>query len=356
MKKTAFYCLLFVFLATYVHAETSDVGRVTMKAYMPDRENIPPESKKLIQTKLSQLITDNGIADNDSFNRFVLTAKVIVISKDIVAGLPQRISQKIDVTLMIGDVIEDKVYESVTIPVLGIGQSEEKAFMAAFKNIKPSNNELRAFMERGKEKIVAYYQDHCEEILKEAKSLASQQEFSQAIYTLSLVPNVCSECYEACLSLSSDIYIQMIDAEGTSLLNQAKAVWADLPDKRGAEEAVSLLSQINFAASCQPQVNALMKEITTQMKKIDQREWTFKMQQYRDRVEKEKREWEQHVKEYQDQKAREERNFQQRVKERDQNVATERMRINAYRDVAIEYARNQPKEVYYTYYNNVILW
>ena len=127
-------------------------GALRLLDLLPDRENIPPESKKLIQTKLSQLITDNGIADNDSFNRFVLTAKVIVISKDIVAGPPQRISQKIDVTLMIGDVIEDKVYESVTIPVLGIGQSEEKAFMAAFKNIKPSNNELRAFMERGKEK------------------------------------------------------------------------------------------------------------------------------------------------------------------------------------------------------------
>ena len=356
MKGTALLYLFVLLLATYVHAETSDVGRVTIKAYMPDRENIPPESKKLIQTKLSQLITENGIADNDAFNRFVLTAKVNVVSKDIVAGPPQRISQKLDVTLMIGDVIEDKVYESLTIPVIGIGQSEEKAFMTAFKNIKPSSNELRAFMDRGKEKIVAYYQDHCEEILKEAKSLASQQEFSQAIYTLSLVPNVCSECYEACLSLSSDIYTQMIDAQGTSLLNQAKAIWAEHPDKQGAEEAVSLLSQINYAASCQLKAENLMREITTQMKKIDQREWNFKMQQYQDRVEKEKREWEQHVKEYQDQMAREERNFQQHVKEREQNVATERMRINAYRDVAVEYARNQPKEVYYAYYNNVILW
>lgn len=356
MKRTVIFCLFVLLLATFAQAETSDVGRVTMKAYMPDRENIPPESKKLIQTKLSQLITNNGISDNDAFNRFVLTAKVNVVSKDIVVGPPQRISQKLDVTLMIGDVIEDKVYESLTIPVIGIGQSEEKAFMAAFKNIKSANSELRAFMERGKEKIVAYYQDHCEEIMKEAKLQASQQKYTQAIYTLSLVPNVCSECYEACLNLSSDIYTQMIDAEGASLLNQAQSVWAEHLDKKGAEEAVSFLSRINFAASCQPQAEALMKEITTQMKKIDQREWAFKIQQYQDRVEKEKREWEQHVKEYQDQMTREERNFQQRVKERDQNVATERMRINAYRDVAVEYARNQPKEVYYTYYNNVILW
>lgn len=355
MKRIMSFFLFAVLLAAYAPAETSDVGRVTMKAYMPNRENIPPESKKLIQTKLSQLITENGIADNDYFNRFVLTAKVNIVSKDIVAGPPQRISQKLNVTLIIGDVIEDKVYETLTIPTIGIGQSEEKAFIAAFKNIKPANNELRAFLERGKEKIVAYYQEHCEEIMKEAKLQASEQKYEQAIYTLSLVPNVCSECYEACLSLSSDIYTQMIDAEGASLLNQAKSVWAEHPDRKGAEEAVSFLSQINFSASCQSQADALMKEITTQMKKIDQREWAFKMQQYQDRVEKEKREWEQHVKEYQDQVAREERNFQQRVKERDQNVATERMRINAFRDVAVEYARNQPQEVYYTY-NNVILW
>ena len=131
-----------------------DIGRITIHAYVPDNENLPPESQKLLETKLSQIITANGISDNENCVRFVLTAKINVISKDVFAGPPQRISQKLDITILLGDIEADKVYAQTTISAVGIGQSLEKSYISAFKNINPKNTAIAAFIQEGKQKII----------------------------------------------------------------------------------------------------------------------------------------------------------------------------------------------------------
>ena len=316
-----------------------DIGRITIHAYVPENEELPNESRKLLETKLSQIISANGIADNESFARFVLTAKINIISKDIIAGPPQRISQKLDVTLILGDIIEDKIYAQITLTVVGIGQSLEKANILAFKNINPKSTTITAFIQEGKEKILAYYQAHCEDLIAEAKGLASRQNYEDALILLTSIPDVCTDCFSEASRVAVPIYHDMIEARGTEFLNQARSAWAKKPTKEGAVEATALLSRINFAASCQPQVQVLMQEITTKMNEIDRREWEHEMQVYQDGIEREKRQWAQHVREYED------------------RVQTERMYLKAARDVAMTYAKNQPKVVTRVVnYNRVILW
>lgn len=316
-----------------------DISRVTIHAYIPENENLPYESRKLLETKLSQLISANGIADNENAVRFVLTAKVNVISKDILAGPPQQISQKLDITLILGDIEEDKRYLQLTIPAVGIGQSIEKSYISAFKDINPRNTSITAFFQEGKRKILAYYQTHCEDLIAEARKQASMQHYEDALILLGSIPDVCSECFDEASRVAAPIYKDMIEARGTEFLSQARAAWAKNPTREGAREAVQILSQINFAASCQPQAVSMMREITTKMNEIDRREWEHEMQMYQDNIEREKRQWGQHVREYED------------------NVQTQRMYLKAARDVAMTYAKNQPKVVTrIVNYNRVILW
>lgn len=316
-----------------------DIGRITIHAYVPDNENLPPESQKLLETKLSQIITANGISDNENYVRFVLTAKVNVISKDVVAGPPQRISQKLDITILLGDVEADKVYAQTSISTVGIGQSLEKSYISAFKNINPKNTAITAFIQEGKQKITSYYQTNCEDLIAEARKQASLQNYEDALMMLTSIPDVCSACFDEAAQIAPPIYHDMIEARGAECLNEARAVWAKNPTKTGAQEATRLLSQINFAASCQPKAAALMKEITAKMNEIDRREWNHQMQVYQDNVEREKRQWAQHVREYED------------------RVQTQRMYLKACRDVAITYAQNQPKVVTRVVnYNRIILW
>lgn len=339
MKRYIFIIALLFTIYAEAQERLDDIGRMTIHAYIPPSEELPYDSHKLLETKLSQIITANGIADNENFVRFVLTAKINVISKDIVAGPPQRISQKLDITLILGDIEEDKVYAQHTISTIGIGQSLEKAYISAFKNINPKNTSITAFIKEGKEKMLAYYQTHCEEMITEAKKQASLQNYEDALMLLTSIPDVCSDCFEEAARVATPIYNNMIEARGTEFLNKARSVWAKSPTKEGAREATRLLSQINFAASCQPQAASLMREITNKMNEIDRREWEHQMQVYKDGIEREKRQWAQHVKEYED------------------RVQTQRMYLKAARDVAITYAKNQPKVVTRIInYNRIILW
>ena len=334
--------LIFVLLCTtHIKAQErlDDIGRITIHAYVPESENLPFESHKLLETKLTQIISENGIADNENYVRFVLTAKINVISKDIVAGPPQRISQKLDITLILGDVEEDKVYSQLTISGIGIGQNMEKSFISAIKNIKPRNQAITSFIQEGKEKMLAYYQTHCEDLITKAKKQASQQNYEDALMILTSIPDVCTDCFNQAALIAAPIYTDMIEARGAMFLNQARSEWAKNPTREGAKETIRLLSQINFAASCQPQVSSLMREITAKMNEIDRREWEHQVKVYQDGIEREKRQWAQHVREYED------------------RVQTHRMYLKAVRDVSIAYALNQPKVVTRIInYNRITLW
>lgn len=327
--------------AMHIHAQKcfDDIGRISIHAYVPESEEIPYESHKMLESKLSQIISANGIADNENVVRFVLTAKINVVSKDIVAGPPQRISQKLDITFILGDIDEDKVYSQQTISAIGIGQNLEKSYISAFKNINSKNPAIVAFVQEGKEKLLAYYQTHCNELIAKAKKQASQQNYEEALMLLTSIPSVCTSCFEESAQIATTIYTNMIEARGAEFLNQARATWANNPTREGAIEATRLLSQINFAASCQTQATSLLKEITVKMNEIDRREWEHQMQVYHDGIEREKRQWTQNVREYED------------------NVQTQRMYLKAARDVAITYAKNQPKKVTRVInFNRVILW
>ena len=177
----------------------SSVGDIYISVIQPERNEIPQEAAKQLENKMHQLITANGIADTDPSGRFVITAKSYIVTKDNVGGAPQRISQKIDFTFMIGDIIENKVFESYTFSAIGIGINENKSYINAITKMKTNNPQFTAFVEKAKEKILQYYVARCEQIILEAKQQAANHDYQQAIYQLMQVPNIC-DCAERCFS------------------------------------------------------------------------------------------------------------------------------------------------------------
>ena len=81
----------------------------------------------------------------------------------------------------------------------------------AIKNINPKMGQFKGFIEKGKEKIIEYYNSQCDVIIKGAQALAGQRKYEEAIFNLSAVPDVCRECYDRCMDLSVEIYKQYED-------------------------------------------------------------------------------------------------------------------------------------------------
>ncbi len=255
----------------------SDEERVSIYAIVPDNEGIPSEACHNLETKLQHILTDNGIADKGYAERFVLTAKVDIVSKDIVPSTPARISQKVEVTFMVGDVVENKLYETCSIVVTGVGTNETKAYISAFSNLNPRQEELRDMLTRAKVEIVDYYTYHCDEIVSHAVALGGLDKYDEAIFQLLSVPNVCANCFQQCQTVVQQIYIDKINHEGAMLLNQAKAAWAAQPNSNGASEAASYISQINPQSAAYADVETLLKTMETKLKQDENREWTLQM-------------------------------------------------------------------------------
>ena len=317
MKKFITILLLaFVAITTNAQVKLDDFGRIVLNTYLPDNIAIPTEAKNLLITKLNQVTSNNGMGGSQANPRFIITANVNVGTKDIIAGPPQMIAQNLDVTLFIGDAVTNTIFSNITLSLKGVGTNENKAFIDALKTINPKNKELLAFLEEGKTKIINYYTSQCDFILKEANTLASQEKFDEAIYNLSLVPQVCEVCFNKTSELITLIFKQKIDADCKAKLSQAKIAWAGQQKINNAENVLNILIDINPNASCYNEVITITKEINNKLINDEKARLELALQKYNDKI------------------------------------SLEKKRIDAYKDIAVEYAKNQPKTVTY----NNIYW
>lgn len=351
MKNIKILLLFFSFLL-YRHHSTAqntikldDFGRIILNTYLPDKVDMPSEAKKALETKLNQISTNYGMGGSNANSRFIITAVSNIGTKDIIAGPPQKIALNLELTLFIGDAIDNKKFTNTVINLQGVGDNENKAFIDAIKSINPKNKLIQDFIEESKNEIIGYYATKCDFIKREATELASVAKYSQAIYNLSLVPDVCKDCYFECMSLTKDIFQQKIDAECAKKLSMAKSKWIVSQNSDGAAAAGDILSSIHPVSKCKQEVSALYLEINNKLKENEKREWQFKMQQYEDNVAKEKEQVR-----IGEEKSKRDDQYRENQSAREKEL--ENQRINAYRQIATEYAKNQPKTVTY----NNIYW
>ena len=281
MKKINLFLLsaVFVLASTMSFAQASDSkdeNRIMLTSWVPPTiEGMPKIARKNLQNKLKQVVTKNGLGGSPYNTRFIISANVAVATKDILPTAPPKHAYNLDITLYIGDGFEGTVFASESISVKGVGTNENKAYISALKGIKPGHPDVQAFVKAGKEKIIKYYKENCDLIIKEANTLADQQKYKAAIFKLSAVPSACEECYTKAMNAIKPIFQKQIDLDCKEKLQKATGIWNAGQDVASAEEAGAMLASINPAASCAPQARALNKKIAAKVKQIDAREWKY---------------------------------------------------------------------------------
>ena len=285
MKRIFYCCLLGIISITLCAQE--DAGRVSISAVQPPYENIPEEARVNLETRMQRMLSACGLS-NSASDRFVMTSRVNVNTREI--NTASMIVQRMDITFIIGDIIEEKVYGTTTINAMGIGETESKCFIKAFQSVKPNNPIFTAFIEKAKEDIVAYYTNNCAFIMQDAERMVNMQQYGEAIATLVSVPKVCTDCYTSCQVKASEIYTIQIELEGKQLIQDARSAWLVKRDYDCAEKALTILAKVNPEAQCQAEANMLIDEINTQLRKIEaaeaarrKAEWEFKLKQYEDK-------------------------------------------------------------------------
>ena len=315
MKKILLSLLMIIGYNAYSQnalGKSDDAARITLAAYVPQQiDKMPDAARSILANKLNQIVTQNGMGGAANNERFIITANVNVISKDLTATAPPMTALVLEVTLYIGDGFVGTKFSSTSINVKGVGESETKAYISALKGISPTNSNIQSFVGNGKSKIIEYYNSKCDFIIKEAQTLVSQNNFEEAIFKLTSVPEVCKECYDKCMDAVGPIYQKQIDRECKSKLMDANTAWNASQDSYGADTAGGILAQIDPNASCYKEALALSNKIAQRIKEIDQRDWKLQL------------------------------------KEQQDNVDIQKATIKAIRDIGVAYGNGQPKTVTY---------
>ena len=288
--------------------KSDDLGRIVLNAYVPSQgENIPSSARKMLNNKMKQIATKNGVGGSRLNTQFIISPQVSVLSKNLTATAPPMTALSLEFTLYIGDGYDGTVFSSMSIETKGVGTNETKAYIQAIKQLKPANPEIKAFVNEGKGKIVEYYNSKCDFIIKDAQTLASQNKYDEAIWKLTRVPDVCKECYDKCMDAIVPMYKEKIDRECEMKLTEAQGYWNAAQSMEAAEKAGRILSTIEPEAACFSKVSALMAKIEQKVKEIDDREWKYILK----------------------------------------DQAQESERIEAYRAVGVAFGENQPQNVTY---------
>jgi hypothetical protein len=297
------------------NGSANDAARIALAVYIPDQiVGLSPEAKGVLSGKLNQIATKNGIGGSVFNERFIMTANVVELTKDITTTTPPFYIYTLGVTLYIGDGIDGTKFANQYLELKGTGRNESKAYLEALRGLKPEDSKYATFIETGKNRIIEYYNSKCDFLLKEAQAMASQNDYDGAIAKLVSVPEVCKECYNKAMDAVAPIYQKQIDRQCKIVLNDATNTWNASQDVATAESVASILVKIDPNASCFTEVKALAEKIAIRINELDKRANSIQ-----------DREWNLKLKEQQD------------------DVDITKSRIKSARDIGVAYGKNQPQ-------------
>ncbi len=264
----------------------------------------------IAENRLRNVISSMGL-QSATGGRFVLACRVAALQREV-SGT--KLIQHLEITFAVGDDKAGTCFGSTSMEAIGIGNTEGQAMTSALKNIR-ANNELKKIVGESRQRIIDYYNQNGPAIIKKAKGLIVAQKWEEALFELAFIPEECN-CYNQALEMMENVYETHLNHDASQLLAEAQALWSADPNPGpSADQAVSILGQIDPGAKCYPQAKALMNKIEARTKAVTDRNY------------------------------RDEQAMQKARLKAVENV--EKARIAACRAVAVAYAQSRPRVVHH---------
>lgn len=293
---------LFLLVAFSAFAQNCDMP---LQVALPEQaEPLDYTSESQIYNKLLRIASQNGVAGGQDYSPFALTATVDVADKEIISSSPAKYIYVLNVNLFIVDTYDKKIYSSTSVEVRCAGNSQTKAYISGIKQLSPTNRAVQTFIQQGKKKLLDYYNNNYQTIIKRAKTQATLRNYEEAISILMAIPECCNG-YDLAMAEVGKVFQQFVDRQCEENLAQAQAAWMSGFTKENAAVASIFLSEIYPDAACYSTAQELVREIKKHMGE----EWRFELKRW------------------------------------DDAVSIEKQRMTYAREIALAFAQNQPREV-----------
>lgn len=258
MRKLTFSILILCMAVIGLRAESSLPEHIILTPYVEHDANTPTADKILLQ-KLNTIISKYGVGSNTGIQTpFIITGHAIELNKETTATVPPHTAVDISLTLYIGNGEEGVLFSTCNMNLRGVGDSEDKAYAAAFKRIDINDPNIDKAIREAQTRIAKYYEVQGPALLNKAKQLAASGDYSQAYAVLLRIPAVCPQ-YDQAQQLVLELVHQEGNAYNREVLNRARAAWSADPTENGAAAARDILGEISNPS---PEINAEVEKLT----------------------------------------------------------------------------------------------
>lgn len=204
MKRILF---LLVSVVIGLSASAQSVGYVPGKvAFSPVYDTAfsgwPQEITDLMRNKLTQIVMQNGVGSLS--DQYVLTANIALEDKQVTATAPAQYVVKLAVQLLAIDVNAQILIRELTLNVTGVDRSENRAYLAAVRQINPRNPLVKSFIQEASDVALAAYNQNVAAYINDARALEQAGNYEEALCTLAQIPKDVDR-YDEVWALSSEI-------------------------------------------------------------------------------------------------------------------------------------------------------
>jgi len=315
-KKFTLLFFVFVSLLNFGFTQSAQTeNKIKLYTITPENiDNLDNSQLSRINSKFSDIITQSGYSgDGLTNNPFVVYPKILVNEvKESDGGMFRIFSASIDITIVVLQYNTKTIFKSITLELKGSGDSKRLAIDNAIRSMKTNSNELNSFFVDVRKKIIDYFVANCDNIIKKGELLISQKNYPEAFSTYFTIPSEVA-CFEKVSPLIVSAFKQYQNSKCLELLQNAKARFGS----RDFAGALSILSKIDPESKCNAEANKLINECFKNVSEEESRNFEFLKEAYRT-----------------------EKNLEGR-------------RIDAARDISIEYYRSRPSVINY---NSLILF
>lgn len=311
-KMLAFITLVMISLVC-----SAQSGEVYLSVAIPQNSILDSNAKTILKNKLLTAATSQGVAATEC-SAIAMVPEVSILSEDKVEGGMRTIyTRQVCITLTVRNIITNTVFNSIQFETNGEGYTINDAMRSAVTKINMANERYASFVNDAKNKIKDYYNNNTSSLIRKANTLASQQQYDEALALLSTYPESLNE-YPLISKTITDIFRKSQSKYCGELMQAARAAYS----QRDFVSASDIAAMINPQSSCSSEA----KQLLAQIKRDSDKEYNNQVEIERERYRTEA------------------------ALERERIRSNERVRttsIKAVRDIATAYYKRQTRYVWF---------
>lgn len=267
------------FSATAMGQTANDIGLISLNPYIPESEGLGQKATAMLQSKLLQIATVNGMSGAGFDNRFIITAHIQKLRSSQTQTFPQKNAVEVSIGIYVGDGLDGTLYSSYTCEAKGIGDSEDQAIASAIRKVVPTQEALQSAIIKGKEQILNYYDKMSGSILQTAKATAAAGRYDDAVNMLFAIP-MNNKDFQTAQALIAQYGSTSLDNKNLEIVRQARSAWSANPTEEGASEASTILQKLDApSAKVQTEAKSLQTEMASRLKAVSDREYQQELKQ-----------------------------------------------------------------------------